>query len=160
MDAYVAVDNRAQYHRHRYACHRLYLQLSGESPGGVVQRLEFRQPVHAVHYQPRRRRFSWLSISPTQGACFGFSSRDPTECYISYLISQLPPGFYSATIVIKSPTACNSPLTIPVSLTIKATAPIIARSSTNLFMTMNENQSPSSQSFSVWNLGSARSITR
>jgi peptidoglycan/xylan/chitin deacetylase (PgdA/CDA1 family) len=57
----------------------------------------------------------WLSCTPVSGSCDG----ETDTITVSYLTSSLAPGSYSAIITVTDPAAANSPLTIPVTLTIE-----------------------------------------
>jgi len=60
----------------------------------------------------------WLSISPTSG-----SAPPPSSATVSVNIAGLPVGRHSGLITITAPGATNSPLTVPVTLTITAQPP-------------------------------------
>lgn len=60
----------------------------------------------------------WLSVSPTSG-----SAPPPSSVTVSVSIAGLPAGTHAGLITITAPGATNSPLTVPVTLTITAQPP-------------------------------------
>ena len=64
---------------------------------------------------------SWLSISPSSGTVVG----ETDTIYVNFDATSLSPGTYNDTITVTSAQANNSPLTIPVSFTVKSTDMIL-----------------------------------
>lgn len=90
----------------------------------------------------------WISsVSPLSGSLTDTQQQVTT---VNYSTSSLAPGQYSGEIRIDDPLADNSPLLIPVNLTVRD-RPRIGLSPTSLSMAMPVDQIDSSQTFEVWN---------
>jgi len=90
---------------------------------------------------------NWLSLSPTSGTNSGTVT-------LSVNIAGLTAGNYNATITITATGATNSPVSIPVTLTVNAPPPTIGYSPTNFSFTATQGgPNPSNQTLSISNTG-------
>jgi len=86
---------------------------------------------------------SWLSVTPTSGTT-------PGTLTVSVNITNLAPANYTGAIMVTSSGASNSPLSIPVTLTVSAAPITVSLSSTTLTFTANSNTAaPGSQTVTV-----------
>lgn len=92
----------------------------------------------------------WLSVSPAGGTSTGPS--DTQGILVSFSAASLPGGVYEATLTITAPTAPNSPVEIPVSMTIEE--PHIAVNPSSLIQYVASGDTAGSLYFQVWNDGS------
>ncbi len=91
---------------------------------------------------------SWLAVSPSSGG-------NGTVVTVTVTSSSLPPGTYSGTLTITDASADNSPVQVPVTLTVTA-APTIGLSSVSLSFTAKHLGSiPSNQTVTLSNTGDA-----
>ncbi len=99
---------------------------------------------------------SWLSCNPSSGdiiaSCSGGGHATIT---INYSADSLTLGNHSAVITIIDPEASNTPLTIPVSLTVSLPAPSsnISTTPTSVAVTCVKGSNAPSKTFDVWNSG-------
>ncbi len=92
---------------------------------------------------------TWLSVSPTSGTSTG----EEDTITVTYSTSGLSGGTYNANITITDAGAGNSPITIPVTLTV--IPPLISTSETSLFPVCQVGRNATSQTFTVSNSGGA-----
>jgi len=92
---------------------------------------------------------AWLSCTPSSGASTGTADRDTVT--VDYDTTALAPGSHTANITITAPGASNTPLIIPVNLTVLT--PAIACSEEWLANSCIVGCNAYSQTFSVWNSG-------
>jgi len=74
---------------------------------------------------------AWISISPTSGTSTG----NQNDVSVSVQIAGLTPGTYTTSIIIASEAATNSPVTVPVELTIRTAVVDMAVSPSHLVFT-------------------------
>jgi len=92
---------------------------------------------------------SWIQqVSPSSGTSTG----ENDTIQITYATASLSPGSYSAEIAITDNNASNSPLTIPVDLTVLA-APTIVRTPSALSVTTRQGTNPAPATFTIRNGG-------
>jgi PKD repeat protein/subtilisin family serine protease len=90
---------------------------------------------------------TWLSLNPASGINSGTVT-------LSVNIAGLTAGIYNATITITAVGATDTPVSIPVTLTINPPPPTICYSPTNLTFTATQGGSnPSNQTLSISNTG-------
>jgi hypothetical protein len=93
----------------------------------------------------------WLSCSPTSGT----SMKEQDTVEVTYATSSLATGSYAGTITVTAPGGVNTPLAVPVNLTVRDPNPMIALSAASLSAICVEGTSPMGQMFDVWNSGEA-----
>jgi hypothetical protein len=90
---------------------------------------------------------TWLSLNPTGGS----SSGQPGTVTVSVSIAGLNAGSYSAVITVSADGASNSPLTIPVTLTV--VGPVLSYNPNTLSFSGTTTLNPSSQTITLSNSG-------
>ncbi|MBI2686355.1 MAG: hypothetical protein HYX27_08570 [Acidobacteria bacterium] len=95
---------------------------------------------------------SWLSVTPANGATPGALS-------VSVNGAGLAPGTYNGSVTVSSPGASNSPLTIPVSLTIGTGQTLTVSPTTLSFSHQIGAASPASKTISLTTTGAALNYT-
>ncbi len=89
----------------------------------------------------------WLNITPASGSSSSLS--DTTTHTVTFMTSGLAGGIYTADITVSSPQAGNSPLLIPVMLSVAQ--PVIATNLNSLSITAQEGANADNQPFNIWN---------
>jgi hypothetical protein len=93
---------------------------------------------------------AWLTVSPTSGT----SGATDNAVAIAANVSGMAAGSYNAAITIAATGATNTPVTVPVTLTINAAVPTIAYSPSNLgFVVDGVGASAESQTINIYNSG-------
>jgi len=92
---------------------------------------------------------SWITCAQSSGSSTGVSYKNTLT--FNYSTSNLALGIYTATITISASGASNTPLTIPVTLTVLP--PTIAFSPTSITNSCTVGNNAASQTFQVWNSG-------
>lgn len=90
---------------------------------------------------------AWLDVSPASGS----TTTEADQLTVTYTSSGLDPGTYNAAITVSDGQATNSPLTLPVTLTVNAQAGINV-SQSDLNMTLQAGQQESTP-FTISNSG-------
>ncbi len=93
---------------------------------------------------------TWLSVSPTSG---GATNGTPATLTVNVNPGQLTQGTYNSTITLTSSNAANSPLTIPVQLTVPSGPVLGVSPSSFLFNAVAGGINPQSQLITVGDLG-------
>jgi uncharacterized protein (TIGR03437 family) len=94
---------------------------------------------------------SWLSVTPSSG-------NTPAAFAVSIVTAGLTPGNYNSTISISAANAANSPVSVPVTLTVSP-APSLISSPASLTFTSNSGAVPAAQTLNLSSSGSAISYT-
>ncbi|MBN2226509.1 MAG: BACON domain-containing protein [candidate division Zixibacteria bacterium] len=93
---------------------------------------------------------SWLLVQPA----FGSVTNIPSTVQITVNISGMPSGVYKDTIVVSDPAAGNSPIKVPVMLTLTEPPPVIAINPTQFyFSAIADSANPDDQVLHVANVG-------
>ena len=92
---------------------------------------------------------SWITCAQSSGSSTGVSNKNTLT--FNYSTSNLALGIYTATITISASGASNTPLTIPVTLTVLP--PTIAFSPTSITNSCTVGSNAATQTFQVWNSG-------
>ena len=90
---------------------------------------------------------TWLSVNPTSGQSAG----EHDSISVVYDTDSIPAGTYRANITVSATGARNSPVSIPVTLSV--TGPVLDLEPSQLFQTCLEGENAPSQTFEVWNSG-------
>ena len=95
---------------------------------------------------------NWLSVSPSSGTT-------PGTVTVTVNGSSLTPNTYTGTVMINSPGATGSPITINVSFTVTASQTITASPATLTFSAVAGIAPPAAQTVSITSSGSGTSFT-
>ncbi len=85
---------------------------------------------------------SWISISPSNGSA-------PGEIQVSILSTDLNVGSYTDTLVISAPAAGNSPLRLPVTLTVESATSLVITPAALVFHKVIEGANPANRELSL-----------
>jgi hypothetical protein len=92
---------------------------------------------------------SWLAVSPAGGTLAAGASTTLTATVTSAAIAS---GSYSGSVTITDPAASNSPLAVPVALTVTP-APTISAGAASLTFSVTESLDPANQTVVITNTG-------
>ncbi|MCC5875977.1 MAG: fibronectin type III domain-containing protein [Candidatus Sumerlaeia bacterium] len=95
---------------------------------------------------------TWLAVAPTTGTLVPTAS---TDIDVTFDVAGIEPGTYEADIIITGDDAQNSPVTIPVTVTINETRPTIALDPTEINVAVLPGNNADPESFSITNTGAS-----
>ena len=92
----------------------------------------------------------WLSVSPATGTLAPGATATLT---VNYTTAALAAGSYAAVLTVAAPTASNTPLTVPVALSVNPAPPTLALSASVLADTTGVGTSPAARTVQLTNSG-------